>query len=455
MAFKCTFGMHEWSGCKCSSCGKARDEDHDWAKDCEVCGRCRKTRIGAHRWDGCKCLTCRRTRDQGHDWRKNCEKCSNCGSPRPDGHAWSGCKCSVCSRTRDEQHAWEGCRCSTCGAKRDQEHEWSGCTCIRCEKAREASDDSAHDWSSNCSKCLKCGARRSEANHKWSGSTCMTCGKTAELDVKVSDLDSMMNLAMYIGKSPDRLAQAWPIAVPDELRDFIRNALWSRDTFGDVSCAHEGEGEGQRGYRISEFHRAVLTLADHLSHEKQLEPAAAFLRAVTQFWHDAGRGVTWANAECTIPVVSYFIGDREMDVSLLLRTLRLPWVLLGQPYFLKKCMTLPCACRPQHQLEHVVEAECVAAMANLDSVLQHNHILSNYTNLSAGGALTLYETVCQAPVCVDLKKRLVGEWVEFCFSRKLYAFQGLWSSSTELLDSLNQQPTGTTHKAFYERQKSA
>lgn len=40
MGIKCLFGTHTWSGCKCSKCGKLRDEGHLWAGDkCHVCGK--------------------------------------------------------------------------------------------------------------------------------------------------------------------------------------------------------------------------------------------------------------------------------------------------------------------------------------------------------------------------------------------------------------------------------
>ena len=35
----CLFG-HKWNGCKCTKCGKTRDELHDWKKDtCKNCGK--------------------------------------------------------------------------------------------------------------------------------------------------------------------------------------------------------------------------------------------------------------------------------------------------------------------------------------------------------------------------------------------------------------------------------
>ena len=40
MSFKCKIGFHSWEGCKCSKCGKVRDEQHSWSKSqCSLCGR--------------------------------------------------------------------------------------------------------------------------------------------------------------------------------------------------------------------------------------------------------------------------------------------------------------------------------------------------------------------------------------------------------------------------------
>ena len=43
-----------------------------------------------HKWDGCKCTRCGKVRDEQHNW--------------------SGCKCTVCGKTRDEQHDWDLCK---------------------------------------------------------------------------------------------------------------------------------------------------------------------------------------------------------------------------------------------------------------------------------------------------------------------------------------------------------
>ena len=40
MSLICKIGFHAWEGCKCSNCGKIRDEHHSWSKSqCSLCGR--------------------------------------------------------------------------------------------------------------------------------------------------------------------------------------------------------------------------------------------------------------------------------------------------------------------------------------------------------------------------------------------------------------------------------
>src|SRR5690242_13455929 len=68
MKLKCAVGLHDWVACKCSQCGKSRDE--------------------GHAWQGCKCFKCGKTRDEGHDWKKDCEKCTRCGRTSNMHHAW-------------------------------------------------------------------------------------------------------------------------------------------------------------------------------------------------------------------------------------------------------------------------------------------------------------------------------------------------------------------------------
>ncbi len=84
MNLKCLLGIHEWSSCKCSKCGKTRDESHDWAADCEKCAKCSKTRSGEHIWSGCKCSKCAKTRNEGHDWGDRLGPCKSCGASNPE-----------------------------------------------------------------------------------------------------------------------------------------------------------------------------------------------------------------------------------------------------------------------------------------------------------------------------------------------------------------------------------
>lgn len=203
MGFKCTFGMHDWDGCKCTSCGKTRDEVHDWSKDCEKCSKCGAMRtilepliaklknpdrdvfkdaaqslgeigdpraveplIAAIKAEfrsdviksaeealrkicGDKCWNI----SGEHEWSKNCEKCSKCGQPRSNAHTWDGCKCSKCGKTRDTEHIWDGCICKNCGLS---VHKWDGCKCSNCGKTR----DEGHDWSKDLENCSKCGKTR-------------------------------------------------------------------------------------------------------------------------------------------------------------------------------------------------------------------------------------------------------------------------------------------------------
>jgi hypothetical protein len=46
---------------------------------------------------------CGKSRDQEHDWSKDCEKCANCGATRKDSHRIEGCQCSICG---SQFHNW-------------------------------------------------------------------------------------------------------------------------------------------------------------------------------------------------------------------------------------------------------------------------------------------------------------------------------------------------------------
>lgn len=113
MTLKCAFGLHRWSGCKCSVCAKVRNEGHNWSKDCETCAKCATTRSGSHAWNGCKCSNCGKIRNEGHDWGKDCETCAKCGTKRARAHEW----------TTDNE------RCSRCGAQNPNALFDLGCAC--------------------------------------------------------------------------------------------------------------------------------------------------------------------------------------------------------------------------------------------------------------------------------------------------------------------------------------
>jgi uncharacterized protein (TIGR02145 family) len=99
MSLKCKVGIHSWDGCKCSECGKFRDEEHEVSADCGVCSRCGQTfSDAAHDWskDCDKCARCGKTRENQHSWLRNCEKCSLCGKVRSDKHLLKDGACQVC-----------------------------------------------------------------------------------------------------------------------------------------------------------------------------------------------------------------------------------------------------------------------------------------------------------------------------------------------------------------------
>ena len=99
MAFKCSIGLHNWDGCKCTECGTIRDKEHDNKADCGKCARCGKDLGDIHNWssDCEKCSVCGATRTDHHSWAKNCEKCSKCGSVRTGMHRIENGICQVCA----------------------------------------------------------------------------------------------------------------------------------------------------------------------------------------------------------------------------------------------------------------------------------------------------------------------------------------------------------------------
>lgn len=76
-----------------------------------------------HKWDGCRCTKCGKTRDEDHQWDLCKGKCKICGKTRQPEHDWNGCLCSRCGATRDEGHDWDGFVCKRCGKKYQQKME--------------------------------------------------------------------------------------------------------------------------------------------------------------------------------------------------------------------------------------------------------------------------------------------------------------------------------------------
>jgi hypothetical protein len=179
MGLLCLVGKHHWQGCKCVACGAARDEQHDWSRNCERCARCDATRVDSHAWQGCKCEACGATRDEQHDWSKDCEKCCRCDATQQGTHEWQGCKCAACGAARDEQHDWsKDCeKCCRCDASRKDAHGWKGCRCTACGSVSEE----RHDRRDDCEKCASCGAV-GFGGHKWSGCECAVCPRTRDED---------------------------------------------------------------------------------------------------------------------------------------------------------------------------------------------------------------------------------------------------------------------------------
>jgi len=130
-------GLHSWNGCKCSKCGKIRDENHFWKKDdCGICERCGKVK------------------DENHSWGINdCSVCEKCGKVKNENHSWSGCKCSKCGKTRNENHSWDGCKCSECGQTRDENHSWKKDDCSICEKCGKTNIDRHQLENGLCKVC--------------------------------------------------------------------------------------------------------------------------------------------------------------------------------------------------------------------------------------------------------------------------------------------------------------
>ena len=179
MSINCFFGKHTWNGCRCVSCGKTRDEQHNFEADCEKCAGCGKLLDFKHDWkaDCERCLKCGKTRENGHNFSKNCERCSSCGKTKDNQHLWVGCTCQKCKSTRDEQHPWNGCTCSSCGKTRDE----------------------FHDWSQDCEECSVCKKRVGNA-HSYENGVCIKCGLGTINGTFVDERDGHEYKTVRIGK---------------------------------------------------------------------------------------------------------------------------------------------------------------------------------------------------------------------------------------------------------------
>ena len=195
MSLRCKIGLHSWNGCECSICGKWRDEQHDWSKNCEECSICNKKRFIQHDY----CRVCGRCKNcDKWDWfhrgyPDDCRKCS-CGRKFREDHNWDGCTCKACSAKRDEQHDYSAdCEyCSKCSNKSGNKHSWDGCICTKCKQLRQDVSDEQHNWSVDCEKCSICGKTRN-FKHEWSieYKKCIKCNKIGdEYVIFKSALDS-------------------------------------------------------------------------------------------------------------------------------------------------------------------------------------------------------------------------------------------------------------------------
>ncbi len=102
----CLFG-HKWNGCKCTKCGKTRNEGHEL--------------------NFCTCRICGAKLNENHDWQpvenKCAERCSVCRKERKREHSYitveGKCeeKCSRCGQTRQIPHKWQDGYCMVCGEK--------------------------------------------------------------------------------------------------------------------------------------------------------------------------------------------------------------------------------------------------------------------------------------------------------------------------------------------------
>jgi len=152
--------IHKWDGCKCSRCGKVRDEQHDW--------------------NGCQCRRCGTIRAEQHDWDLCKGKCKRCGASQPKQHDWVGCQCRCCGTIRDEQHDWVGCKCARCGKVQSIGHNYVAVSgecaekCSICGQEREAPHSYVVVPGKCEEECANCGNTRQ--THEYVKGKCIRCG---------------------------------------------------------------------------------------------------------------------------------------------------------------------------------------------------------------------------------------------------------------------------------------
>lgn len=144
MGLKCLFLGHLWRNGKCRKCnavhrkhewldGECRichliHSDHEWEatagkceKRCRICGQ---IRLIEHSWNGCKCTVCGKERDEGHQWAVNEKACFQ--------------TCKICGKFKAIPHRYQPipgiCRekCIVCGDERRIDHVFDNGVCKRC-----------------------------------------------------------------------------------------------------------------------------------------------------------------------------------------------------------------------------------------------------------------------------------------------------------------------------------
>ena len=385
MAFKCKIGLHTWDGCKCSKCGKTRDEQHDWSKDCEKCSKCGKTRYNQHDYskdcekcskcsksrdnqhdwitDCDKCSKCGKTRENKHNWITDCDKCSKCGKTRESQHTWVGCKCSKCSKTRDEQHYWSGCKCLKCGKTRDNEHSWDGCKCSKCDKTR----DEQHDYSKDCEKCSKCGKsrenqhvfnncrcsicskRKYEANykdHKWNIKTlsCENCSSKIPFDVLDKKGNSIFNDLMHfedvIGSSSNGFIEAMIFIYGQHLEDSIK-----------IMKSLKPKSDYRRNFDLVQYYKGINKF--FLNHTKnEVEEICEYFRFASSFVlrHKDFNSMD----DCALFFVLLWLGDKKEDIVLYYEAVAKLKVYKEVSDSLKEAYQLKCFLRSSKSLDEKV-----------------------------------------------------------------------------------------------------